>query len=120
MSTETRAGPHSSQHSRADDSTTPTSTTPTAERPFIGPLDPNRLDDEGSSPLALAAQRNHRKIAEYPMNRKDLIPDQPDRLGQTPLIWAAMRPDEQIARLPLSREDVDCNALNHNGQAAIS
>ncbi|KAG0634367.1 ankyrin repeat-containing domain protein, partial [Tuber brumale] len=43
-----------------------------------------------------------------------------DAHRRTPLHWAVRKNHKEIARLLPSREDVDCNTLNHNGQAAIS
>ena len=74
-------------------------------------IDLNRRDEQGKTPLAIAAQKGFREIVEHLLSHEDLIPDLRDLDGRTPLIWAAgWSGSEDIVRLLLAREDVDCNA----------
>ena len=66
-----------------------------------------RSDDEGNTPLSLAAIEGHEPIVKLLLNRQDVNPDKPDNEGRTPLWWAASQGHELVVRQLLSREDVN-------------
>ena len=78
-------------------------------------VNPNTADEDGRTPLSLAAEGGYEGIAEMLLQRSDINRDTPDASGRTPFPWAPKNmstrvaqllegPQDPITKLPLASE----------------
>ena len=83
-------------------------------------VDPNTADEDGRTPLSLAAGGGHWEIAKILLQRSDVNPDTADKSGRTPLSWAVVNEQEEIVHMLLERNDVDPNTADEDGHTPLS
>jgi len=80
-------------------------------------LAPDVMDDNGLSPLHLAAQAGHSKVVRALLDL-GAIANQVDKNGSTPLMYAMLGTNKEIASL-LIEKGADPNTQDHQGQTPL-
>ncbi|KAF8421802.1 ankyrin repeat-containing domain protein [Tirmania nivea] len=70
-------------------------------------VDINATDNNGRSPLSLAAGRGHEAVVRLLLERNDVDVDSNDKYGRPPLLWAAGRGHEAVVRLLLEHDNIN-------------
>jgi len=83
-------------------------------------VNPNRQDNDGQTPLSLAAQNGYDGIVKLLLARDDVSPDRLDNSGRTPLLLAAGYGHDGITKLLLGRDDVNPDRPDNYGQTPLS
>ncbi|RFU74992.1 ankyrin repeat-containing [Trichoderma arundinaceum] len=82
-------------------------------------IKPDRKDEDGRTPLSLAAGKGHVKIVWLLLARRDVKPDDKDIDGRTPLSHAAGEGHDEVVWLLLTRSDVDMHSRDREGKTSL-
>ncbi len=77
-------------------------------------------DDDGRTPLSLAAQWGHEMVVTLLQGHEDVAADSRDNNGKTPLSWAAEWGREEVVMLLLERGDVAADSRDNSGRTPLS
>ena len=80
----------------------------------------NARDQDGRTPLAVAAANGHDTMVKLLLERKDIEVDEKDNYGQTPLLFAAANGHETVVKLLLERKDIEVDEKDNYGQTPLS
>ena len=80
--------------------------------------DPNLQDNNGNTPLMLAAMNNDLETAKV-LSEQGADPNLSDHDGNTPLMWAALNGYLPFVEFFLNWEEININLPNHEGYTAL-
>lgn len=80
----------------------------------------NSKDDDGRTPLSLAAKEGHEEVVRLLLKREDVNADPKDDCGRSPLSWAAQNGHESVVRLLVEQNDIDFNLKDEDGRTPLS
>ena len=83
-------------------------------------VNPDKLDNDGRTPLSWAAEGGHDRVVELLLGREDVNPDRLDNGGRTPLSWVAESGYGGVVELLLGRQDVSPDKPDNGGRTPLS
>ena len=82
-------------------------------------MDPDGKDNEGKTPLMLAAQRGHLEVVKLLLQTEKVDLDGKDSEGKTPLIWACEKGKLEVVELLLKTGKVDPDRKDYGGRTPL-